>query len=87
MPNFDLTQLSQKSKDEQTLLLTEINTELETLSAEDRIRWALEHLQGEFALASSFGIQSAVMLHMVTQAKPDIPVILTDTGYHNRKVS
>ncbi len=27
------------------------------------------------------GAQSAVMLHMLTQAQPDIPVVLTDTGY------
>ncbi|MBE4395171.1 phosphoadenosine phosphosulfate reductase family protein, partial [Vibrio parahaemolyticus] len=27
------------------------------------------------------GIQAAVMLHLVTQEKPDIPIILTDTGY------
>jgi hypothetical protein len=33
------------------------------------------------ALSSSFGAQSAVSLHLVTQAKPDIPVILVDTGY------
>ncbi|MCV5991409.1 phosphoadenosine phosphosulfate reductase family protein, partial [Escherichia coli] len=35
----------------------------------------------EFAVSSSFGIQAAVMLHLVTRAKADIPVILTDTGY------
>ncbi|MCV5332629.1 phosphoadenosine phosphosulfate reductase family protein, partial [Escherichia coli] len=34
-----------------------------------------------FAVSSSFGIQAAVMLHLVTQEKPDIPIILTDTGY------
>ncbi|WP_299021474.1 phosphoadenylyl-sulfate reductase [uncultured Photobacterium sp.] len=81
MPKLVLSELRQQSKVEQILQLAEINAELEGLSAESRIRWALEHLDGEFALASSFGIQSAVMLHMVTREKPDIPVILTDTGY------
>jgi 3'-phosphoadenosine 5'-phosphosulfate sulfotransferase (PAPS reductase)/FAD synthetase len=31
--------------------------------------------------SSSFGIQAAVSLHLVNQIRPDIPVILTDTGY------
>lgn len=57
------------------------NEILEGLTAEQRIHWAIENLEGGFALSSSFGIQSAVMLHMLTQVKPDIPVILTDTGH------
>jgi phosphoadenosine phosphosulfate reductase len=32
-------------------------------------------------MSTSFGIQSAVMLHLVTQEMPDIPVIWIDTGY------
>ncbi|MCW8331848.1 phosphoadenylyl-sulfate reductase [Photobacterium sp. SDRW27] len=81
MPKFALAELLEKNKVEQILQLAEINAELEILTARERVRWALEHLDGEFALASSFGIQSAVMLHLVTQEKPDVPVILTDTGY------
>ncbi|MGF1757443.1 phosphoadenylyl-sulfate reductase [Photobacterium sagamiensis] len=81
MPNYALADLLQKTKVEQILQLAEINADLEALSAPDRVRWALENLGGEFALASSFGIQSAVMLHLVTQEAPNVPVILTDTGY------
>jgi phosphoadenosine phosphosulfate reductase len=54
---------------------------LRDLSAEARVAWALEHLPGEFVLTSSFGAQSAVMLHLVTRECPDIPVVLVDTGY------
>ncbi len=32
-------------------------------------------------LSSSFGIRAAVSLHWVNRIRPDIPVILTDTGY------
>jgi 3'-phosphoadenosine 5'-phosphosulfate sulfotransferase (PAPS reductase)/FAD synthetase len=32
-------------------------------------------------MSTSFGIQSAVMLHLVTQVVPDVPVIWVDTGY------
>lgn len=62
-------------------LLQSWNEQLEPMSASERIAWAFEHLPNNFALTSSFGIQSAVMLHMMTQLKPDIPVLLTDTGY------
>ena len=68
-------------KSGQALALAVVNGQLETLSAEQRVAWALEHLPGEFVLSSSFGIQAAVCLHLVTRIRPDIPVILTDTGY------
>ncbi len=61
--------------------LETLNTQLENISAERRVEWALENLPGEHVLSSSFGIQSAVLLHMVTRIKADIPVLLIDTGY------
>lgn len=51
------------------------------LSAPDRVAWALEHLPGNHVLTSSFGIQAAVLLHLVTRHRPDIQVIFIDTGY------
>ena len=51
------------------------------MRAEDRVAWALGQLPGRHILSSSFGSQSAVMLHMVTRQSPDIPVVLVDTGY------
>ena len=57
------------------------NEQLKTLSAEQRVEWSLENLPDEYVLASSFGAQSAVSLHLLTQVKADIPVVLIDTGY------
>jgi len=54
---------------------------MEKLSAAERVQWALDYLPGQPILTSSFGAQSVVMLHLVTALKPDIPVILIDTGY------
>lgn len=51
------------------------------MQAEERVAWALEKLPGNHIVSSSFGAQSAVMLHLLTQQKPDIPVVLIDTGY------
>lgn len=61
--------------------LAAIDATLAPLSAEQRIGWALEHLPGEHVLSSSFGAQAAVSLHMVTRQRPQIPVVLIDTGY------
>ncbi|MGC9401865.1 MULTISPECIES: phosphoadenylyl-sulfate reductase [Vibrio] len=76
-----LAELLSLTKTEQILRLAEINAELEKLTAQQRVKWALNNLEGTHVVSSSFGIQAAVMLHLVTQADPDIPVILTDTGY------
>ncbi|SON50706.1 phosphoadenylyl-sulfate reductase [Vibrio tapetis] len=86
MPNSlatkpQLSELLTMGKAAQVLHLAEINGYLETLTAQQRVAWALEHLEGTHAVSSSFGIQAAVMLHLVTQVKSDTPVILTDTGY------
>lgn len=54
---------------------------LDKLSAIERVQWALDYLPGNPILTSSFGAQSAVMLHLITQIKADIPVVLIDTGY------
>ena len=61
--------------------LAALNRELATMSAQERIAWALQHLPGNHALSTSFGVQSAVSLHLLTRAIPDIPVILVDPGY------
>lgn len=81
MSQLDLNELKALPKVEQVMALAEINTQLEKLSAQQRVQWVLEHLPAEFALSSSFGIQAAVSLHLVTRELPTIPVILTDTGY------
>ncbi len=57
------------------------NVILKGLNATQRVEWALDNLSGEHVLSSSFGAQSAVMLHLLTQIKSDIPIILIDTGY------
>ena len=50
--------------------LPSVNQMLESQSAQARTEWALEHLDDSVVLSSSFGVQAAVMLHMITQYKP-----------------
>lgn len=81
MALLDLSALNDLPKVERVMALAGINNKLDKLSAEDRVIWGLENLPGEAVLTSSFGIQAAVSLHLVTRQKAGIPVILTDTGY------
>lgn len=56
-------------------------TSLETMGAQERVAWAVEKFGPRLIMTTSFGAQSAVMLHLVTRVKPDIPVVFIDTGY------
>ena len=55
--------------------------DLESASAEDRISWAVETHGEGLVMTTSFGVHSAVMLHLATRLVPGIPVIFIDTGY------
>ena len=55
---------------------------LESASAEERVRWAHAAFGDGLILTTSFGIQAAVMLHLVTRIIPDLPIVFIDTGYH-----
>jgi phosphoadenosine phosphosulfate reductase len=77
----DYRTILQQDDATQQAWLADINHLLTPLSAAERVRWALYNLPQNPMLSSSFGIQAAVMLHLVTQQQPDIPVVLTDTGY------
>jgi phosphoadenosine phosphosulfate reductase len=64
-----------------TTFLTELNQTLEAMSVIKRVEWALDNLPSNHMVSSSFGAQSAVMLHLLNEVAPGIPVVLTDTGY------
>jgi len=59
----------------------DLNAWLATRTAAERIDWAVHALPGEHVLSSSFGAQSAAILHLVTRQCREIPVVLIDTGY------
>ena len=70
-----------EAQDGQPVALAELNRRMTSLSVPQRIAFALEHLPETHVLSSSFGAQSAVALHLVTNHAPKIPVVLIDTGY------
>ena len=41
-----------------------------------------DNLAGDLAIVSSFGAESAVLLHLVASVDPSVPVLFLDTGKH-----
>ncbi|HUO58722.1 MAG TPA: phosphoadenylyl-sulfate reductase [bacterium] len=59
-----------------------LNREFEDKPAEEIVRWAVGEFGPGLAMSTSFGAESAVLLHLVTQIHPSIPVLFTNTGFH-----
>lgn len=54
---------------------------LEGLKAGARIRHLYETHGDRVVASSSFGLQAAVMLHLISENAPKIPIVFVDTGY------
>ena len=64
-----------------SLDLFQVNQQLENAEASSLVEWGAETFGNGLVMSTSFGIQAAVMLHLVTKIVPKIPVIWVDTGY------
>jgi len=61
----------------------ELLADPEPLTAEGLVAAILEQSQGrDLCLTSSFQIEDMVVLHILRERAPDIPVIFLETGYH-----
>jgi phosphoadenosine phosphosulfate reductase len=61
--------------------LDAINARFASAAPERILEWARETFGDRLVLTSSFGAESAVMLHLASQVIPTAPVIFLDTGY------
>ena len=61
-------------------LAQRLNAELRDAHPATILRAAYEHFGDKLALVSSFGAESAVLLHLAAQVSADIPVLFLDTG-------
>ena len=62
-------------------LAAEAAVHLEGKPADRILAWAADVLP-RFALTSSFGAESVVLLHLLSQIDREVPVVFLDTGYH-----
>ncbi len=58
-----------------------LNARLRHATPQEILRAALRAYPGKLALVSSFGAESAVLLHMAAEIDPSIPVLFLDTGH------
>ncbi len=61
------------------LAVEALNARYEGAPAEDILHAGLRFYAGGIALVSSFGAESAVLLHMAAQINPHVPVLMIDT--------
>ncbi|MBA4760227.1 phosphoadenylyl-sulfate reductase [Sphingomonas sp.] len=60
-----------------------LNNLFRGVSTEEMLRTVLtESMVGDVALVSSFGAESAALLHLVASIDPAVPVLFLDTGKH-----
>lgn len=58
-----------------------LNGELAGLAAGERIRLLHERWGDRLLASTSFGLQAAVMLKLIADHAPEVPVVFIDTGY------
>lgn len=61
--------------------LTELNGLFEASDPEKIVAWAAGRFGSDLVMTSSFGAESALLLHMASRVLPRIRVIMVDTGY------
>lgn len=60
-----------------------LNAQWGKADAEDVLRAALDPALGrKAAVISSFGAEAAVLLHLISRVRPDLPVVFLETGQH-----
>ena len=61
--------------------LAVLNARYETMSAQEILRHAIEEqFVGRITIVSSFGAESVILLHMISEIDPALPVIMLNTG-------
>lgn len=67
--------------EERSLDLDSVNRDLSGARPETILAWARDTFRDQLILTSSFGAESALMLHLVSRVIPNVPVVFLDTGY------
>src|SRR5262245_25931943 len=54
---------------------------LEDASPQEILRWATGRFAPRFTMATAFGPEGMVLVHMLAEIAPDTPIFNLDTGY------
>ena len=62
--------------------IAKANAELRSKSPFEIVKWAIAQAKGHAIVSTNYRPYEAVILHLVTQVQPDIPVLWVDHGYN-----
>lgn len=65
-------------------LLTELertSNRLESATPQQILKWSIDRFAPKFTMATAFGPEGMVIIHMLAEIAPDTPVFNLDTGY------
>ena len=61
--------------------IDELEIQVESWSAAELVKYALEQFSPNVAIASGFGAEGVVLIHLAAQVRPDFRVFTLDTGF------
>lgn len=67
---------------QQSLDIKSTNEMLKELDPFKRLQWCLDTFPNKVCVTSSFGVQAAVMAHIVSEVDRTLPILFINTGYH-----
>ena len=62
--------------------IAKANADLRDTPALEVVKWAIAQANGRAIVSTNFRPYEAVILHLITQVQPDIPVLWVDHGYN-----
>ena len=77
------TKKAEAVEDDLDIRARRLTMQYASATAQEILRTAIEdEFKGRIALVSSFGAESAVLLHVAAQIDPSVPVVFLETGKH-----
>lgn len=70
-----------EATDDYFAYLREVSAQLETATPAEIIRWAVDEFHPKLTMATAFGPEGMVIIHLLAQIEPKVPVFNLDTGY------
>src|SRR5690349_17673574 len=58
-----------------------LNARFDHASPKEILQWATDRFGDKLVMTSSFGADAMCTIHLATQVKPDIRIIVVNTGY------
>lgn len=81
LPLPAITRRVPEATDDYFAYLREVSAQLETATPAEIIRWAVDEFHPKLTMATAFGPEGMVIIHLLSTIEPKVPVFNLDTGY------